>query len=100
MRLAMLVLAASGVSGCVGTATRILTAPVRAAGAMVDLATTSRDEADRNRGRRLRERDEAIEHLSRRREREAARCADGNGHACVRLDDLDAEIPALRRQPV
>lgn len=41
-------------AGCVGTAAHIVTAPVRAASWTVDKATTSRSEADRNRGRRER----------------------------------------------
>ncbi len=40
-------------SGCVvSTAAHIVTAPVRVAAKGVDWATTSQDEADRNRGRR------------------------------------------------
>ena len=41
--------------GCVRTVGKIVTAPVKATGKAVDWTTTSGDEADRNRGRRLRE---------------------------------------------
>jgi hypothetical protein len=41
--------------GCVRTAGKIVTAPIKATGKAVDWTTTSGDEADRNRGRRLRE---------------------------------------------
>ena len=40
--------------GCVRTAIGLATAPVRAAGKVVDWTTTSQAEADRNRGRKLR----------------------------------------------
>jgi hypothetical protein len=41
--------------GCVRTAGKIVTAPIKATGKAVDWTTTSGEEADRNRGRRLRE---------------------------------------------
>lgn len=48
-------------SGCVAkTAANIVTAPVRALGQAADWATTSQDEADRNRGREIREQEEQL----------------------------------------
>jgi hypothetical protein len=41
--------------GCVSTVGKVVTAPVRATSKAVDWTTTSGEEADRNRGRRLRE---------------------------------------------
>jgi hypothetical protein len=56
--------------GCVArTAYHVATLPVRAGSQVVDWSTTSRDEADRNRGRRMRK-EEARE---RKAERKAAR---------------------------
>ncbi len=44
--------------GClVKTAANVVTLPVRAGGQAVDWATTSQDEADRNRGREMRKRE-------------------------------------------
>ncbi len=44
--------------GCVvKTAAKVVTLPVRAGGQAVDWATTSQDEADRNRGREMRKRE-------------------------------------------
>lgn len=41
--------------GClVSAAKTIITAPIKATGAVIDAATTSQDEADRNRGRAAR----------------------------------------------
>ena len=56
MRIVMITLMALLLSGCiVRTAANVVTAPVRAVGQAADWATTSQDEADRNRGRELRE---------------------------------------------
>lgn len=40
--------------GCVSAVSSVVTAPFKAAGQAVDWATTSQDEADRNKGRKLR----------------------------------------------
>ena len=59
MRIMMITLMALLLSGCiVRTAANIVTAPVRAVGQAADWATTSQDEADRNRGRELRAEEE------------------------------------------
>ncbi len=45
--------------GCLVSAVKtVVTAPVKAVGKAVDLATTSQEEADRNRGRALRKQEE------------------------------------------
>lgn len=44
--------------GCVSAATTIVTAPFKVVGKAIDLATTSQDEADRNRGRAMRKQEE------------------------------------------
>jgi hypothetical protein len=41
-------------TGCVGTVAHVATAPVRVTAKAVDWSTTSRSEADRNYGRRMR----------------------------------------------
>jgi len=47
------------VSGCVGSVVKaVVTAPIKAAGAVVDATTTSQEEADRNRGREIRKQEE------------------------------------------
>ena len=55
---AFLPLAPLMLAGCVSTAGKIVTAPVKAAGKAADWATTSQDEADRNRGREIRKQEE------------------------------------------
>ena len=52
--LPFLIVPALLLSGCVSAVSSVVTAPFRAAGQAADWATTSQDEADRNRGRKLR----------------------------------------------
>lgn len=64
--------------GCVAqtvaeTAVSVVALPVRVVGAGVDAVTTSQSEADRRRGRQIREEEERLGREARRREREQAR---------------------------
>lgn len=62
--------------GCVSTAKTIVMAPVHVASKGVDWATTSQDEADRNRGREMRKqekRDAKARKQAEERRREAER---------------------------
>lgn len=62
--------------GCVAKAALdVATLPVKAAAKTVDLATTSQEEADRNRGRELREQEEREAKEQRRQEKLARKCA-------------------------
>lgn len=60
MRIFFPILLALALSGCLRTAASIVTAPVRAVGQAADWATTSQDEADRNRGREIRAEEERL----------------------------------------
>jgi len=78
MRAILLLVSAAALSGCVAkTAFDIVTLPVRAATAVVsegiDAVTTSQAEADRERGRRLREEDERRGREAREAERRRER---------------------------
>ncbi len=78
MRVILLLASAFALSGCVAkTAVDLVTLPVRAAvgvvGAGVDALTTTQAEADRERGRRLREEDERRGREARRAERRGER---------------------------
>jgi hypothetical protein len=84
-------------SGCVSTAASIVTAPVRAAGQVVDWTTTSQDEADRARGREVRRQEEALGRIARRLERAERRCRDGNEEACGEAEELREEMEDMRR---
>src|SRR3546814_14242000 len=54
----MMLMAPLALGGCVSTVKSVVTAPVKAAGQVADWSTTSQDEADRNRGRAMRERED------------------------------------------
>lgn len=70
MRIMIVTLMALLLSGCIArTAANVVTAPFKAVGQAADWATTSQDEADRNRGRELRREEE-------RRGREYRECLD------------------------
>ena len=61
MRIMLVALMALLLSGCIArTAVDVVTAPVRAVGQVADWTTTSQDEADRNRGREIREEEERL----------------------------------------
>jgi hypothetical protein len=67
MRLLLLPALALLVSGCLArTAVDLVTLPVKAVGAGVDAVTTSQAEADRRRGRQIREEEERLGRLARR----------------------------------
>ncbi|WP_157216251.1 hypothetical protein [Flavisphingomonas formosensis] len=59
-------------TGCVvRTAAKVATAPVRVVGKGVDWTTTSREEADRNRGRAMRKQEERAAKARRKEEKDA-----------------------------
>jgi hypothetical protein len=57
-------------AGCVSTAKTVVTAPFKVVGQGVDWATTSQDEADRNRGRAMRKQEERDRKERKRAEKE------------------------------
>jgi uncharacterized lipoprotein YajG len=70
MRLLFLVAATLMLPGCVRTVAGVVTAPVKVVSQGADWATTSQDEADRNRGREIRKQEEREARERRRQERE------------------------------
>jgi len=83
--------------GCIAkTALDVATAPVRVASKTVDLATTSQSEADENRGRELRKREERLGKLEREWRDLDEECAAGEASACSERDAVAREIDALR----
>ena len=63
-------LAALALAGCVSTAKTVVTAPFKVVGKGVDWATTSQEEADRNRGREMRKQEERDRKERKRAEKE------------------------------
>lgn len=86
MRPLILVPLALLLSGCLArTAVDIVTLPVKVVSAGVDAATTSQAEADRRRGREIREEEERLGRLARR-------CArDPDREECAELEDRPPE---------
>ena len=89
-------LAALSLSGCLSTATSIVTAPVRVGAKAVDMATTSQSEADENRGRAMRKRDGKIKKLEKKYNRALQACNRGETAACSEANQLSSEIGRLR----
>lgn len=68
---AALTLPAFLLGGCLSTVGTVVTAPVKVVAKAADWATTSQDEADRNRGRQLRKAEEKARKACRREYDEA-----------------------------
>lgn len=84
-------------TGCIArTAAGVVTAPVRVASQAADWATTSQDEADRERGREIRRAEERLGRLARAYGELAAECEDGDDDACRDAVRVRGEIDALR----
>jgi hypothetical protein len=95
-RLILLAATAFSLQGCIAkTAVDVVTLPVKVASKGVDLATTSQSEADRNRGREIRQREERLGHLRRDYEKQIKRCQDGDRNACNQARIAYAEIQQL-----
>lgn len=83
--------------GCLAkAAVDVATAPVRLASGAIDLATTSQEEADRNRGREMRQREERYARLDREYGKQLKRCQDGSRRACDHARAAYAEMQVLR----
>lgn len=93
-----LTLAALALQGCLArAAVDVVTLPVRAMSAGVDAATTSQSEADENRGREIRKREERLGKLDREYEKQMERCGEGDDDACEQAQAIRAEMDALMR---
>ncbi len=83
--------------GCVAkTVVGAATAPVRAASKVVDWTTTSQDEADRERGREIRRREERLGRLEDDYRELEEDCLDGDDSACREAVHMRNEINHLR----
>jgi len=88
--------AALALTGCIAkTAVDVVTAPVRAGAQVADWATTSQDEADRERGRELRRREERLGELHEDLADLEEDCLDGDDEACREAVETRREIDAL-----
>ncbi len=95
-RFFLALLLAPSLGGCLAkTAVDVVTAPVKVAGKAVDLATTSQSEADENRGREIRRREERLARLERDWREADQDCREGDDDACRERDATRAEMDAL-----
>ena len=98
LRLLALALSSLALSGClVRAAADVVTAPVKIASKGVDLATTSQSEADEQRGRELRQREEQLGALERRYDKQMAECREGGDRACFAARETYSEMQILLR---
>ena len=96
LSLALLGLAAFALQGCLAKAAwDVATLPVKAGSKAVDLATTSQSEADENRGRELRRREEQLGKLERRYRDQQEDCEDGDRRACEKARETYEEIQRI-----
>lgn len=87
---------ALALSGCLAkTAVGVVTAPVRAGSQIADWATTSQDEADRERGREIRRREERVGDLQEDLVELEEDCLDGDDEACREAVAMRREIDQL-----
>jgi len=90
--------------GCLAkTVVDVATAPVKIASKGVDLATTSQSEADENRGRELRRREEKLGKLQRDYDKLSKLCIKGDQAACDQArtvyDQIQAVLPTVPVEP-
>lgn len=92
----LLGLASLALQGClVRTAAKVVAAPVNLASGAVDKVTTSQSEADQNRGREIRKREEKLGKLEREYRKEREKCDDGNRSSCARAAEISEEIEKI-----
>lgn len=97
VRLIVTASAALGLQGCLAkTVVDVATLPVKAASQTADWATTSQDEADRNRGRELRRDEERYGKLQRDYTRQYGKCQDGDDRACAQAQATWDEMETLK----
>lgn len=82
-------------SGCLSTAGKIVTAPVRVAGSAVDAVTTSQSEADEKRGRQMRKQEEKLGKMQGQYQKHLRQCDRGDREACNKARDDYAQMQYL-----
>lgn len=93
MRILLLLLSTFLLQSCIlGTAADIVTTPVKVVSKGVDAVTTSQSEADEKRGKKLRQHEERLGKLKRKRDKEVSKCEDGNQKSCKKAAELKEDI--------
>ncbi|MFC4292737.1 hypothetical protein ACFOWX_09965 [Sphingorhabdus arenilitoris] len=95
MRILLLLSAPFLLSGCVTSIVKdVVTAPVKVVSKTADVLTTSQSESDEKRGRALRQKEENLGKLARKRDKAQDKCENGDQGACDDLRDIEREIDA------
>ncbi|MVZ96686.1 hypothetical protein EUU23_03065 [Sphingorhabdus sp. IMCC26285] len=101
MRLVLSLVLGFLLSGCVASVVAdVVTAPVKIVSKTADVLTTSQSEADENRGREIRKREEALGKLARQRDKARQKCDDGNEDACATAAQLNEQIEIEQGRPI
>jgi hypothetical protein len=88
-------------SGCVAQlAADVITAPIKIVSKTADILTTSQSESDQNRGRKLREREQELGKLARKRDKQSSKCDKGDQDACEKANDIDVEIDEIESRKI
>ena len=95
---------ALALQGCLAkTALDVATAPIKVASKAADWATTSQDEADRNRGREIRRREEKLAELESDYRKLEEKCLAGDNAACREAvtvrNEIEATLPTVPVEP-
>lgn len=86
MRVTLALLITLPLSGCL--VAEVVTAPI-------DAVTTTQSEADEDRGKALRKREERLGRLERQYRKQREDCDRGNRDACAKAAEISAEIEAI-----
>lgn len=79
--------------GCVTSVVKeVVMLPVKVVSKTADVLTTSQSEADEKRGRAIRQHEEQLGKLSRKRDKAREKCADGDDKACAEYEALAAQF--------
>lgn len=101
MKIGFALLAPFVLGGCVAQlAADVITAPIKIVSKTADVLTTSQSESDQNRGKKLREREQELGRLARKRDKYSGKCEDGDQKACTTLEELDAEISEVEARKI
>jgi hypothetical protein len=88
-------------SGCVAQlAADVITAPIKIVAKTADILTTSQSESDQNRGRKLREREQELGKLARKRDKQSRKCDKGDQDACEKVSDIEDEITKVESRKI
>jgi hypothetical protein len=100
MRLILMIFSCFILAGCVSTVTSVVKAPFKIASKTADVLTTSQSESDEKRGRALRQKEENLGKLARKRNKVLKQCNDGDERACGEVEGYNEAIEDETNRPI